>query len=114
MGNYSISGIVMVIAGVLFIAIGGGTALAGMNKIDASNEWEETTTETDCISYINASIDFENDSMEEINKKVKEGHERTCTQSSPTNPYAGGEQDLVFGGVLAAIGGVTAYIGNKK
>jgi hypothetical protein len=118
MKDYTISGITMVIVGVLLIVIGGGTALGGMNKMDAADKWEESQTETDCRTTYN--ID-ENASAEEIERQIQtqarqqaENGNR-CTEIEPTsNPYSGGEQDLVIGGVLVVVGGTSTYFGNKR
>ncbi|SET84461.1 hypothetical protein [Natrinema hispanicum] len=115
MEDYTVSGIALVIVGVLLIVIGGGTAFAGMNKMDAEEDWEKSNTESHCYTYVNSDIDVENDSEEEIEQKMREGRERECFELQPQeNPYSGGEQDITIGIGIAIIGGVSTYFGNKR
>jgi len=116
MRDYTISGIAMVIVGVLLIVVGGGTALGGMNKMDAAGEWEESQTQENCVSTVPSSIDVENDSVEEMNEKLNNSSSTPiCAETQPqSNPYSGGQSDVVFGGVLIIVGGFSTYFGNKR
>jgi len=109
--DYTISGVAMVIVGVLLITIGGGTAVGGMNKIDAAEEWEPPETgEVACTLSINTSGD------KSFVEQAKEAEaESDCSDTSTVkNPYTGGEKDIAFGGLLVIIGGLSTYFGNKK
>lgn len=113
MKDYSISGIALVIIGVLLIVFGAGTALAGVNKMDAAEEWEEAQTETDCAS-VHSDIDVENDSAEEIQENIRNSTPECVTTTPENNPYSGGQTDVGVGAVLAVIGGTSTYFGNKR
>lgn len=118
MEDYTISGIAMVILGVLLITIGGGTALGGMNKMDAADEWKESNTETNCQTTYNVDP---NASVEEMERQMQNQARQQaedgdiCTEVEPlNNPYSGGEQGIVIGGGIIIVGGVSTYFGNKK
>lgn len=99
----------MVIIGVLLIVIGGGTAFTGMNKIDASEDWEPPSRAQDTCT-----VSVETNESESFVEAANDA-ERGCPSSAPVqNPYSGGERDVALGGVLVVIGGVSTYFGNKK
>lgn len=109
MKDYTISGIAMVIVGVLLIVIGGGTALGGMNKMDAAEDWEPPESEQEtCTTSVDTSG---NKSFEEQANEAISNCPDTATME---NPYAGGERDVAFGGILLIFGGLSTYFGNKR
>lgn len=107
MENYSFTGIILVILGVLLIVFGAGAVLGGFNDMDASASWEPPEQD-------NCQTSVENDENKSFVEEMKEAESDCPGSGTGENPYNSGEEKALVGGFLVVIGGVSAYAGNRR